>query len=425
MSIENISKNDFLFFQNDMLKDIKSLETTMNKKISLINQTMLASSKEHESKISKLSENINELISKFAQHTQGVEHIEQLIKWKGTINDSLIDNKTQINLVNRCLNNAISKYDNVIIDNLSLPGIVGVSCKYKNFKDYFEFIHSELKSNNLFKEQQLANNKKYKEDLKNILKKEEAELVEITKKTKILCENKFQEYEKILEEKFNLTQELVQATRIENSKCAMDLIDKTAELQIFYDKLKDIKKEIYECYEKELEKFKKEVDNNTKLFSINQNDFKIFKQRFTELAEFIKDIRFQKNIKQKNFENMAKDLDFSKNQKFKKNYNMDSYDEISKNLNSYLNKGNISPDNIESKRRRTRTSSVIVNNINKEKIKTSIYQRFRNSSKANIGNVNKIEMNKGTVNRSKRNSMTFRQNEFSELKKKIYDFQNP
>ena len=194
MSIENITKNDFLFFQNDILKDIKDLENTMNSKISQINEATLSKIKEHDSKISKLTENINELLSKLASHKQADDHIEQLLKWKGTINDSLIDNKTQINLVNRCLNNAISKYDNVIIDNLSLPGIVGVSCKYKNFKDYFEFIHSELKSNNLFKEQQLANNKKYKEDLKNLLKKEEAELVEITKKTKILCENKFQEY---------------------------------------------------------------------------------------------------------------------------------------------------------------------------------------------------------------------------------------
>ena len=48
-----------------------------------------------------------------------------------------------------------------------------------------------------------------------------------------------------------------------------------------------------------------------------------------------------------------------------------------------------------------------------------IYQRFRNSSKANIGNVNKIEMSEGTVNSNKRNSMAFRQNEFSELKKNI------
>ena len=315
MSIDSISKNDFIFFQNDILKDIKTLEITMNKKISQMNQTISASTKEHESKISKLSENINELISKFAQHTQGIEHIEELIKWKGTINDSLIDFKTQMNLINRSLNNAISKYDSIIIDNLSLPGIVGINCKLKNFKEYFEFIYSELKANNTFKEQQLLNNKKIREDLRNILRKHDNDIFEVNNKTNKICNDKFREYEKILEDKFNQTQEIVQNARIDNSKYATSLIEKTEELQIYYDKLKDIKKEIYEEYQKELEKFKKEVESNTKLFSKNQNDFKLFKQKFTELSKFIKDIRFKKNIKTREFEKMSKNIDFSKKKK--------------------------------------------------------------------------------------------------------------
>ena len=76
----------------------------------------------------------------------------------------------------------------------------------------------------------------------------------------------------------------------------MSLIEKTEELQIHYDKLKGIKNEIYEEYEKELEKFRKEVEKNTKIFSINQNDFKLIKQRFTQLSEFIKDVRFRVNL---------------------------------------------------------------------------------------------------------------------------------
>ena len=74
----------------------------------------------------------------------------------------------------------------------------------------------------------------------------------------------------MLEEKFNQTQEIVQAARIDNSKYANSLIEKTEELQTYYDKLKDIKKEIYDEFEKELGKFKKEVENNTKICSKNQ-----------------------------------------------------------------------------------------------------------------------------------------------------------
>ena len=419
MSIENISKNDFLFFQNDILKDIKILESTMNNKISQINQTIVTKINEHDSKISKLTENINELLSIYTSRKHDNENIEELLKMRQTINDSLLDCKTQINLVNRCVNNAISKYDTIIIDNLSLPGIVGISCKFKNLREYLEFIYSELKANNLFKEQQLLDTKKYKEKLENLIKKEEIELREVTNKTNKICNAKFDKYEKILEEKFNYTQELIQATRVDNSKYAKSLIEKTEELQINYDKLKGIKNEIYEEFEKELVKFRKEVEKNTKIFSINQNDFKLIKQRFTQLSEFIKDVRFQKNIK--NFSKISKNIDFTKKQHYNDDYNMELYNEIVKDLIGYLNgeKDEEEKNQINLKRTRKRTSSLISNQLNKEQIKNTIITKYRNSTQLNFNNLNKMKMNKISPIRKKRNSIVFQQNEYNEMKKNI------
>ncbi len=419
--MENVSKNDFLFFQNDILKDIKALESTLNNKISQINQTILTKINDQESKLSRQTDNINELLSIYASRKHDNEKIEQLLSMKSTINDSLLDCKTQINLVNRCMNNAISKYDTIIIDNLSLPGIVGMNCKFRNFREYLEFIYSELKANNLFKEQQILNAKRYKEKLENLIKKEEAELKEVTNKTNKICEAKFLQYEKIMEDKFNLTQELVQAQRIENSKYAMGLINKTEELGISYEKLKEIKKEIYDEFEQELVKFRKEVEINTKIFTKNQNDFKLLKQRFTQLSEFIKDIRFQKNMK--NFSKMARDIDFSKKQKFKDDYNMELYNEITKDLLTYLNgekdEGEKNQNQIKRSRTNRRTSSVMFNQVNKEQIKKSILNKFRNSTKLDANKLKKLDMNKASPIRKKRNSMVYQQNEFNEMKKKM------
>jgi hypothetical protein len=395
--MENVSKNDFLFFQNDILKDIKALESTMNSKISQINQAIFSKINEHESKITRLTDNINELLSIYASSKHDNEKIEQLLSMKRTINDSLLDCKTQINLVNRCMDNAISKYDTIIIDNLSLPGIVGMSCKFKNIREYLEFVYKELKANNLFKEQQLLNAKKYKEKLENLIRKEEAELVEVTNKTNKICNAKFHQYEKILEEKFNLTQEIVQAVRIDNSKYAMDLINKTEEIQIHYDQLKEIKKEIYDEFEKELSKFRKEVEGNTKIFTMNQNDFKLLKQRFTQLSEFIKDIRFQKNIKN-NFTKMARAIDFTKKQKYNDDYNMELYNEITKDLLAYLNsekdEGEKEKNQINNTRTSRRTSSVIFNQFNKEKVKNSIFNKYRNSTRLELNKIKQMDLNK-------------------------------
>jgi hypothetical protein len=295
-----------------------------------------------------------------------------------------------------------------------------MNCKFKNIRAYLEFVYSELKANNLFKEQQLLNAKKYKEKLENLIKKEEAELLEVTNKTNKICQVKFQQYEKIMEDKFNLTQEFVQATRIESSKYALDLIHKTEELTIQYEQLKEIKNEIFERFDQELAKFKKEVENNTKIFNNNQNDFKLLKQRFTQLSEFIRDVRFQKNMK--NFRKMAKDIDFTKKQKYKDDNNMELFNENFKDFLSYLNSDKDEKSQIKSTRTSGRTSSVVYNQANKEQVKKSVLSKFRKSTNLDsntINTINKMQLNKLSPIKKKRNSMVYQQNEFNEMKKKV------
>jgi len=78
----SISKNDFLFFQNDILKDIKNLESTLNNKINQIAQTLTTKMGDHDSKINRLSDNINELLSINASHKHDNQRIEELLKMR-------------------------------------------------------------------------------------------------------------------------------------------------------------------------------------------------------------------------------------------------------------------------------------------------------------------------------------------------------
>ena len=436
----SISKNDFLFFQNDILKDIKNLESTMNNKINQIAQNLTTRMGDHDTKIVRLTDNINELLSINASHKHDNQRIEELLKMRGTLSDSILDCRTQINLVNRCVNNAISKYDTIIIDNLSLPGLVGMNCKFNNVRQYLEFIFSEIKATNVFKEQQVSNFKKYKEKLESLLKRIETGLIEVTNKSSNICNAKFEQYEKIMEDKFNLTQEFVQATRIENSKCASELIEKTKELNFEHERLKQIREELLNKFDSELAKFKSIVDVNTKKFTSNQNEFKLLKNRFTQLGEFIRDIRFQKNIKQTDFKQMAKNIDFTKNQNYKDDTNIEFHNEISNEIKEYLGKFD-SP-------KRVKRQSMIIDKTNKEQIKNKILENINKSPKSpkipriikspkipRVIKSPKIQRTFKSPNASKkkrqmsptkrkRNSIAFQQNEFSKFQKKMYGEQN-
>ena len=68
------------------------------------------------------------------------------------------------------------------------------------------------------------------------------------------------------------------------------------------------------------EKYKNENINTIKKFQEYKNEFNLIKDRFTRLSEFIKDVRFRKNIGKKvkkiEFKKISNQIDFSKKQEF-------------------------------------------------------------------------------------------------------------
>ena len=369
LSKDSVSKSDLMFFQNDILSDIKRLEQSFNNKITALSQTFDQKITDNESKYNKLSDSINELVSIYATRKHDNEKIEQLLDMRSKLSEQIQDCKNQITFLSRNFDNAVFKYDRIVSDNLEVPGIVGsaIGAKFRNLKLFIEFIFGELKNFKLFKDQQILNTKVYKEKLENLIKKIEIGLKEVSEKATNICSQKFTEYEKIMDDRCKITEEIVLQQKIENSKYALDLINKTKELQIQWDKIEKIKDEIDEMFHNELKKFKAEVENNTRIFTLNQNDFKVLKQRFTQLCEFIKDVRFQKNLTTKNgeFRKMAKKIDFTQKQKLKNDYDTNNvYDQIGNNVVDYLNQGlkeqekNNNIMSIEKKRR----ASVIIRN---------------------------------------------------------------
>lgn len=94
-----------------------------------------------------------------------------------------------------------------------------------------------------------------------------------------------------MEQRIESTDSFVHASRIENSKYASDLIKTSTSLQIQWDKLENIKNEIYDKFYEELDKFKKLVDSTNRVFHHQESEYNIIKQRFTQLAEYIKDLK--------------------------------------------------------------------------------------------------------------------------------------
>ena len=84
--------------------------------------------------------------------------------------------------------------------------------------------------------------------------------------------------------------------RMENVKYSSELIERSNELKMDWDKIQDIRKEIYDKLDVELSKFTKLNHDLLRTFESQKSEFTLIKRRFTELSDFIKDVRFRNNI---------------------------------------------------------------------------------------------------------------------------------
>ena len=329
---KNITPNDMRFLQNELLNDMKKLELQLNGKVASINQLLLTKMGDYDTKFTKIFENITELISQMAERKYDNERVEELLKMRNRFSDQIIENQSRLSIIDKSLEKALFRYDKIIVDNLSVPGLIGVGSKFKNCASFFKYVDNEIQINQKYKEEGTSNLKVLTEKVESRLKKAEGDITQILQNVNQICDVKFEKIFHKIEERAVSQENMIAQTRIENTKHTTDLIKASTELKIQWEKLENIKKEIYGRYDEELDKFKKLVLVTDRNYKKQEVEFNVFKQRFSQLAEYLKDF---KNTA-KNYKDIAKDINFKKQQKLKDDFDLGKYDEIGENVRDYI-----------------------------------------------------------------------------------------
>ena len=120
--MEEITRNDLNFFQNEILKDMKSMEKKLNEKITIIStnfqNTSLLMDQKYENIKVKLDEIEKSLESKNAMETIN----NKLEKFNSKLEEKIVFYNTKIAKFERDLSNACFKYDKIFLNNISSPG---------------------------------------------------------------------------------------------------------------------------------------------------------------------------------------------------------------------------------------------------------------------------------------------------------------
>ena len=342
-------RRDIILFKDETLKIIREMGKQLFEGMKQKSNELDSKIAEIESKLSKYKETNKRMYDIILEQKIYNEKIKNLTEFKSKTETRLIAFDIKLSNFFSELVNFKSRYDKIIIDNLTIPGIIGVSCKFNTIADY---IMDNINKTKLFHAEQ----DKIKNDV-NTLKKNNENFdksvngaVDVSVSTsKLYADSRNNELRNFIMKKIEDLSTLLSNTQ---NNIELNVMKKEEVKNLVKNEIKNTKRDLMNIIEeqnKEINNNFKEGNNNKEKTNrekkINNSDVK---KEIIEIKKNIKDLKVNidrqisntiKLIKDKeninNFNNNAYERTNSKNIKLK-NDNHNSKENIN-SINTIAN----------------------------------------------------------------------------------------
>ena len=175
----------------------------------------------------------------------------------------------------------------------------------------------------LFKEKNIHDLGPYKKKIDESLEFVKLQLNHIVGSANEFTIKSVNESEKRMRSLIQLYDDRLQDTRVENANYSIGLNKKSEQLSRLIENIYEVRKDIYKKLNDEVKDMKVEQKQLGRYFTSYRKQFNLIKDKFAQLSEFIRDVRFRANLspdaKKRDFVNMAKQMDLRNN--ITKSYN--------------------------------------------------------------------------------------------------------
>ena len=326
--MEEITRNDFSYFQNEILKDMKSTENKLTDKISTLSINFENYKLIMDQKNEVFTAKIDELIKSLDYRIILEKVNNKLNKFNSKLEETTLINNTKIANFEKELRNACFKYDRIFLNNLSSPGLIGDGCPYPTMKTFFEYVNNKIKEMTSSKEKILIDFKAYENWVKSTLDKFKEEISEYKDNEHEFLVKEIKKYDQRSLEKMNMVEDKLNSIRLENGNYNLDLKKKWNEL------------------EEKLELFHIMNDNIINIYNKCRKEFIQIKTKFNDLSKYFKNLKLMSNGKGRTiFDEISKKINIDKIQKTniensKFNKILPTITSLEDSSNVFLNKNN-------------------------------------------------------------------------------------
>ena len=309
-------KNDILHFKEETLKDFKEVQKKVSEKYENLDIEMREKLERFEQRITTYENKIMELSNLINTDKTIREKVDNLMEFKEKADEQMLTEKIRLDNFRNDLKSNVERFDQILKDSVIYPGVIGGISKYKTFHELIDYLLTQTSQTLTFREKSILDFKSYKTKLENIISSFNTQINTLLTTTSDFTKNCVKEAEERMKSIYNIYDDRLQDARIENANYAIGLEKATEVLKKELENLYVVKNELYEKVDKGMAEVKNDNTRVVKLFSGYKKNFHVMQHKFTQLSDFIKDIRFRINLKEdvqrREYHHMASMINFDK-----------------------------------------------------------------------------------------------------------------
>ena len=305
-------RQDILLFKEEVLKDIKAVQKQFSNKFAKMEDLLKNQINIYETKVNTFEQRIKNLSDLISSDRTIIQKIEELVKFKEETKDKILTDSIRITNIESDYKLNIKNIEKILSSSVIYPGLIGYCGRFNSFHDYMDFVLNQISDLNSFKEKSLVDLTPYKKKIDESLEYIKLQVNHIISSANEFTIKSVNDCEQRMKSLIQLYDDRLQDTRVENAHYSIGLEKRSENLSILIKDMHELKRDIIKQFKEEVSNVKVDQRTLLRLITSYKKEFGIIKDKFIQLSDFIRDVRFRVNIgsdaQKKEFVSMSKKL---------------------------------------------------------------------------------------------------------------------
>ena len=288
----NISP-DLLFFKNDVLGDLKSVESKIAKKLYKQNEDTDKKLIQFENKLDSLTQKLFSLSNITSANTFAKEKMESLFQFRTKMEETMNNFDLKLKSISKDLVDSINRYDRIIENNIFYQGIIGSSnARFRTFHDFIDYVLANIGQLIIFRDRTIGIDfKQYKKNLDKMIEALKKQSDNILENNKIFTTRYVDNLEHKIKSDYELYEQKLFNLKIQNTEQCTDLEKLTGNLIKEWGRISEMRREINNTLNNHTENFKHHFLLTENKLNECIKEYNEMKRRFDLFVEFMKGVK--------------------------------------------------------------------------------------------------------------------------------------